>query len=100
MKEYKYGITEKIAEWAINKGLFSEDEILSFDEDDAALLIFDYKLHHNKKCIVYSKMVENENIGIKMLDSVVGYLHEDYDSAKAREEAEINTDILDMEVDY
>lgn len=99
MKEYKYGITKEIAEWAINRGLFSEDEILSFDEDDADLLIFDYKLHHNEKCMVYSKIVKNEATGKEMLDTVVGYLHENYDSAKAREEAEMNEDIMNMIID-
>lgn len=97
MSKYNHGITKDIAKWLISQGLATEDEILNCDIYDAGLMIDCYNIHHNKKCFVYSKMVESVSGG-KMFDSVLGYLHEDYDSAKAREETE-KKDIMNMRID-
>lgn len=97
MNKYKYGVTKEMAEWAIDQGLATEEELMNYNEYDADTLIACYNIHHNKKCFTYSKMVESAS-GIKMFDSVLGYLHEDYDSAKERERLE-KEDIMNMRLD-
>lgn len=87
MKKYKFGVTKEMADWAIDRGLATEEELMNYNEYDAATLIDCYNIHHNKKCMVYSKMVESAS-GEQVFDSVLGYLNESYETAKAREELE------------
>ena len=96
MKKYNYGITEDIAKWLISQKLSTNEEILNCDEYDAALMIDCYNVCHNKKCLVYSKMIESKSGG-KMFDSVIGYLHENYDTAKEREYIE-KDDLMNQEI--
>lgn len=96
MTTLNHGITKEIAQWLISNQFATESEIINCDEYDAALMISCYKVHHKEKCFVHSKMVESVSGGM-MFDAVHGYLHEDYESAKARELIEKN-DILNMEV--
>lgn len=97
MKKYNHGITDKIAKWLIDQNIATEEEILNCDIYDAGLMIDCYNINHNKKCFIYSKMVKDAS-GKETFDSVAGYLHEDYDSAKAREKLE-QKDIMNHEID-
>ena len=87
MKKYKYGVTEEMAKWAIEQDLATEEELMNYNEYDAATLITCYSVHNNKKCIIHSKTYINES-GEEVCDSVLGYVNESYETTKAREELE------------
>ena len=48
MSKYKSGVTKEMAKWAIDQGLATEEELMNYNEYDAATLIDCYNVCHKK----------------------------------------------------